>query len=382
MNELRQKGSCGVQEKLRVLWVTNAFGCGGAERQMLYMYSILQQYCNIDITILYYAKVGDELTFDDVKTVFVDKAKVGKIKTVREIARFIRKNNIQIMHAFGGSSANVYGRWGTVFTKAVPVGAVLGKRHFASIGMKIANSLLNLFGNWWTVNNLELIPTLRRDLKFVSSERIRMLHNGFVPASRINYQTGIQTEYDIDKGEDFVFCAVGRLQPVKNYGLYLRAAQRIIQKYEGVRFWVVGNGEEYQHLMALAGELGIGSKVRFWGFRRDVDVILYRCDAFVQTSFTEGSPNTIAEAMRAGKPIISTKSTDLSEMIEQDQNGYIVPNDDVDQLLMAMENMLQKSQGEREQMGRHSETLFTRNFLDSQVAREFDRFYHEILKEG
>ena len=134
--------------------------------------------------------------------------------------------------------------------------------------------------------------------------------------------------------------------------------------------------------MALAGELGIGSKVRFWGFRRDVDVILYRCDAFVQTSFTEGSPNTIAEAMRAGKPIISTKSTDLSEMIEQDQNGYIVPNDDVDQLLMAMENMLQKSQGEREQMGRHSETLFTRNFLDSQVAREFDRFYHEILKEG
>ena len=159
-------------------------------------------------------------------------------------------------------------------------------------------------------------------------------------------------------------------------------ARRITQKHEGVRFWVVGNGEEYQHLTELTAELGIGSKVRFWGFRRDVDVILYRCDAFVQTSFTEGSPNTIAEAMRAGKPIISTKSTDLSEMIEQDQNGYIVPNDDEDQLVMAMENILQKSQGEREQMGRHSEALFTRNFLDSRVAQEFDRFYHEILKEG
>lgn len=349
---------------------------------MLYMYSILQQYCDMDITILYYARVGDELTFDGVKTVFVDKAKVGKIKTVREIARFIRENDIQIMHAFGGSSANVYGRWGTVFTKAVPVGAVLGKRHFASIGMKITNSVLNLFGNWWTVNNLELIPILKRDLKFVSPERIRMLHNGFVPADRIDYQAGVQTEYDMDKGKNFVFCVVGRLQPVKNYGLYLRAAQRIIQKHRGVRFWVVGNGEEFQRLTELAGELGIECKVRFWGFRKDVDVILYRCDAFVQTSFTEGSPNTIAEAMRAGKPIISTKSTDLSEMIEQDQNGYIVPSDDEDQLVIAMESMLQKSQGEWEQMGRHSEVLFTRNFLDSQVALEFDRFYHEILKEG
>lgn len=55
--------------------------------------------------------------------------------------------------------------------------------------------------------------------------------------------------------------------------------------------------------------------------------------------------------MRAGKPIISTRSTDLSEMIEQDQNGYIVPSDDEDQLVMAMESMLQKSQSEREQMG-------------------------------
>ena len=370
-----------MQNKLRVLWVTNAFGCGGAERQMLYMYSILQQYCNMDITILYYATVGDELAFDGIKTVFVNKARVGKIKTVREITRFIRENDIQIMHAFGGSSANVYGRCGTVLTNAVPVGAMLGKRHFASMGMKIANSLLNLFGNWWTVNNVELIPILKRDLKFVSSRRIRMLHNGFVPASRIDYHVGAQTEYDVDKGKNFVFCVIGRLQPVKNYGLYLRAAQRILQKYERVRFWVVGNGEEYQRLRTIADELGIGSKVRFWGFRRDADVILYRCDVFVQTSFTEGSPNTIAEAMRAGKPIISTRSTDLSEMIEQDRNGYIIPSDDEDQLVMAMESMLQKSPGEREQMGRYSEMLFTRNFLDSKVAQEFNKFYHDILKE-
>ena len=60
-----------MNKKIKILWVTNAFGCGGAERQMLYMYDILHRYCNVDITILYYAKVGDALDIDGVKTVFV-----------------------------------------------------------------------------------------------------------------------------------------------------------------------------------------------------------------------------------------------------------------------------------------------------------------------
>ena len=97
-------------EKIKVLWVVNAFGCGGAERQMLYMYDILSKRCNFDITILYYAKVGDELGLEGVKTVYVDKSKVGSVATARAISRYIKENEIQIMHAFGGSSANIYGR--------------------------------------------------------------------------------------------------------------------------------------------------------------------------------------------------------------------------------------------------------------------------------
>lgn len=369
-----------MSEKIKVLWVTNAFGCGGAERQMLYMYDILKKYCNMDITILYYAKVGDELNIDGVKTVFIDKSKIGKVKTVREIRKYIKKEKFQIMHAFGGSSANVYGRFGSIFTKAVPVGAMLGKRHFASRNMKIANSFLNIFGNWWTVNNNDLTPILKRDLKFVNKNKIRLLHNGFVPANLIDYGINEKNELDADKGDNFVFCSVGRLQPVKNYGLYLRAAKRISEKYSNVRFWLVGNGEEYERLVALSEELGITDKVKFWGYRTDVDKIMYRCDAFIQTSFTEGSPNTVAEAMRAKRPVITTRSTDFSEMIDEDKNGYVTESDNEDALVFAMEKMLSKTKEELADMGRCSEELFEKNFLDSIVAKEFDKFYNEILK--
>lgn len=371
-----------MNQKIKVLWITNAFGCGGAEQQMLYMYDILKKYCEFDITILYYARVGDELNFKDVKTVYIDKDRVGKINTIREIRKLIKKENFQIVHAFGGSSANVYGRFGAIFTKAIPVGAMLGKRHFASKSMKIVNSFLNIFGNWWTVNNLDLIPILCRDLKFISKDKIRLLHNGFIPAENIDYHIESIIDIDYDKNDNFVFCAVGRIQPVKNYELYIRAAKKIIEKYDKVRFWLVGNGEEYDRLTLLVKELDISDKFKFWGYRKDIDDIMYRCDVFVQTSFTEGSPNTIAEAMRAGKPIISTRSTDLSEMIEEGKNGYVVPVDNEVELVNAMEKIMLRTQKERLNMGKYSKKMFETNFLDNRVAKEFDMFYKEILKRG
>ena len=367
-------------KKIKVLWVTNALGCGGAERQMLYMYDIVKKYCDIDVSILYYAKVADELSIAGVKTKYIDKQHVGKVRTVFEIAKYIRDNNIDIVHAFGGSSANIYGRLGALFTKSVPVGAMLGKRHFISLPMKIGNSLLNVWGNWWTVNNQELIPILQHDLKFTRSEKIRLLHNGFVPADKIDYQKDGLTDYDMDKGDKLVFAVAGRLQPVKNYGLFLAAARELVKRFNHLRFWIVGNGDEYEVLNSLINEYGLQDYVRMWGYRTDVDTMMDRADVFVQTSNTEGSPNTIAEAMRACKPVISTRSTDLSEMIHEGRNGYIVPVNDCMALVDAMEKIIACSQQERSIMGSYSYRLFQENFLDQKVAVEFQSFYEEVLK--
>ena len=371
-----------MNDKIKVLWVANALGCGGAERQMLYMYDIIKKYCNIDVTILYYAQVGNALDISEYNTVFIDKSKVGPVRTVREISKYIKENDIQIMHAFGGSSANIYGRFGAIGSKAVPVGAMLGKRHFAIKAFKYLNSFLNLFGNWWTVNNLELIPILKKDLRFVRDDKICMLHNGFVPAQEVDYKKNEETEYDLDKGENFVFSVVGRLQPVKNYGLYLRAAKEVLKTHKNVKFWVVGDGSEYESLVNTAKELGIEENVKFWGYRTDIDAIMARCDCFLQTSFTEGSPNTIAEAMRAGKPVISTRSTDLSEMITDGKNGYVTEVDNLDELVDAMNKMLAADKDKIKAMGQKSCELFEKYFLDVNVAADFKSFYEKILKKG
>lgn len=368
-------------EKINILWVINALGYGGAEKQLLYMYDILKDNPKYEITILYYAKMAEELNLEGVNLIYIDKKKLGPIKTIFEIKKVLKEKNIHIMHALGGGSANIYGRCAAALCKnVVPIGAVLGKKHFASFKSKLINSFLNLFGNWWTVNNTELIPILKHDLKFWNEDRIRMIHNGFIPADKVNYQLGELTEYDTAKGDDFVFAVVGRVEPVKNYELFIKAAAEILKNHPKTKFWVIGNGTRYDALVSLADELGIQDSVKFWGFRSDVDSALARMDVFVQTSFTEGSPNTVAEAMRASLPIISTRSTDLSEMIVEDENGYVVESDDLDGLVSAMEKMLNKTEDERKAFGKKSNELFMKYFLDESVIKEYEELYAKVLE--
>lgn len=370
-------------DKIKVLWVANALGYGGAEKQLLYMYDILKNSPQYDITVLYYAHMKDELNLDGVKTVYIDKKTIGPIKTIRQIRKYIKENDIKIVHALGGSSANVYGRFGAALRKGVvPIGAMLGKKHFVSWKMKLVNSLLNMFGNWWTVNNLDLIPILKKDLCFVNDKKIVMVHNGFVPADKVNYHKNEETEYDLAKGEDFVFGVVGRVEPVKNYPLFLRAAKEVLSEFPHTKFWVIGNGKSYDDLVALAKELEIDDSVKFWGFRDDVDAALARMDVFVQTSFTEGSPNTVAEAMRASLPVITTNSTDFSEMIIDGKNGYVTESDNLDQLVSAMKKMLSLSKDELKACGRVSNELFMNTFLDSKVKDEYKMLYEKVLIGG
>lgn len=370
-----------MKDKIKVLWVSNAFGCGGAERQLLYMYNILKDQKDIEISVIYYAHVEDELNLDGVNVTYIDKKSVGKLATIRKIRRYIIENNIDIVHALGGCSANIYGRAATLFTKAVSIGAVVGQHNFDPLPIRIVNSVLNIWGKWWTVNNNELIPILKKKLAFVNDEKVKLIRNGFVPAHKIDYRENETTEYDIDKGKCFVFSVVGRLHPVKNYDLFISAANEILKIHKNVRFWIIGNGSEYDHLYKLVKEYGIEDHVKFWGYRSDIDVALSRTDVFVQTSFTEGSPNTIAEAMRAGKPIISTRSTDLSEMIHDGKNGYIVPVDNCKALVKAMKILIEKSANQRTEIGHYSENLFCEYFMDKKISKEYVELYRKVIRE-
>lgn len=367
-----------MAEKIKVLLISNTLSCGGAERQLTIIANALAQTGDYEVDVLYYAQRDGEFADRVRAPIFIDKEELGGLRTILAIRRVIRHKKYDIVNVFGGT-ANIYGRAAARLSGTpVIVGALRGMNSFGTFPIRFANNVINLFCNDWLVNNPLLVSVLKKQLCFVREKRVHMIYNGFVPASEIDYRENEVTEFDTDKRDNFIFGSVGRLDPVKNQSLFLEAAKRIADRHERVRFWLIGDGELQEGLMRKAESLGISDKVRFWGYRRDTDVAISRMDVYLQTSQTEGTPNAVIEAMRASKPVISTASTDMTDIIHDGLTGYITPVSDLAALVEKMETLYQSTREERGIMGNRGAALFAENFLVDKSVAAYDSYYRSL----
>jgi len=121
---------------------------------------------------------------------------------------------------------------------------------------------------------------------------------------------------------DVVF--VGRLAPIKQVDLLLRALVVVKREIPGVRAVIVGDGPLRQELERMAVTLELEDTVEFAGQREDVSSILGRSKVFVLTSKTEGLSLALMEAMMAGIPAVVPDVGDLGELVRHGENGFLV----------------------------------------------------------
>lgn len=371
--------------KLKVLFVSNTLSCGGGERQITLLANALNAGGLCEVDVLYYGQKGG--TFSSVlerEPIYVDKDRLGPVGCIREIRRILREGRYDVMHAAGGGTANIYGRLAALFARTpLVIGMLRGKDQVRLPGNRLANNVINLFRREWSVNNPALTPILCRDLIGIRAERVHLLYNGFAPASSVDYRRGEVTDFDGMPEGAFVFGSVGRCIALKNFPLFLRAADRVLKQHENAYFWIIGDGPELAGLKELSASLSLGEHVRFFGQRTDVDVALSRMDVYVHPSDSEGTPNAILEALRAALPVISTESTDLSLIVQNGQNGCLIPCGDEDAMVASMERMITAAPEVLRAFGERSAHLFEENFLMENTAKKWVELYERLLtKKG
>lgn len=124
---------------------------------------------------------------------------------------------------------------------------------------------------------------------------------------------------------------VGRLSPVKDQAMLLRAFARVRETMADVALVVVGDGPLRAELGALAASLGIAPRVRFLGDRNDVRAaLLAGFDLFALSSISEGYSVALLEACAAGIPIVATDVGGNGEIVADGGNGWLAPAGDAD----------------------------------------------------
>lgn len=136
-----------------------------------------------------------------------------------------------------------------------------------------------------------------------------------------NDRAGTRDELEL-LADDFVLLSVGDLIPRKNQAVIVKA---LAQLPDNVKLLICGEGAERENLESLIANLGLGSRARLLGFRRDISEIMDACDALVFPSVHEGLPVSVMEAMASGLPVIATKIRGIvPDLIEDGIDGLIL----------------------------------------------------------
>jgi glycosyltransferase involved in cell wall biosynthesis len=117
---------------------------------------------------------------------------------------------------------------------------------------------------------------------------------------------------------------VGRLDPIKDQALLIRAFARLRARVDRALLAIVGGGPERQRLETLAAGAGVGASVLFLGERSDVAQLLPGFDVFALSSRSEGTPITLLEAMASSTPIVSTAVGGIPEILADGAQAILV----------------------------------------------------------
>jgi glycosyltransferase involved in cell wall biosynthesis len=121
-----------------------------------------------------------------------------------------------------------------------------------------------------------------------------------------------------------VVCAA-RLHISKSLDTFVRTARVVADRIPNVQFILAGDGDESERLEALRDQLLLESNFHFIGARDDIYDIFQLADIVTLCSLWEGLGFSLMEAMAFGKPVVGTHVAGISEIIENQVNGFLVP---------------------------------------------------------
>jgi glycosyltransferase involved in cell wall biosynthesis len=110
--------------------------------------------------------------------------------------------------------------------------------------------------------------------------------------------------------------AVGRLVPIKDLPLLVRAFARVAEARPDARLVVVGDGPERAAIEAAVGAAGLAGRATLLGWRQDLAAIYADLDLLAVSSKNEGTPLAVVEAFAAGVPVVATDVGGVADMFD------------------------------------------------------------------
>ncbi|MCU0549922.1 MAG: glycosyltransferase [Leptolyngbya sp. Prado105] len=326
------------------IFVHSLFG-GGAERAMLNLArGFSQRGLTVDLVLLRKEGAYLDLLPSEIKIVDLGGGKLWQC--LPALANYLRQNRPPVLLSTLDDT-NLAAIWMRQLTGGktrliVNVQNTLSQEAQRSTSLK--TRLMPLFTRWffeWADAVVPVSEGVGEDLRQIGvrGDLIQVIHNPVVTPDLLERaQTSI--EHPWFASEIPVLMSVGRLAHQKNYPLLLEAFAKVRQS-RPVRLMILGEGEARTALEAQIERLGIEEDVLLPGFVSNPYAYLRQADLFVLSSWFEGLPTVLIEAMAVGTPVVATNCpSGPDEILAGGKYGVLVEVGNLEQLAQAIEQTL------------------------------------------
>lgn len=194
--------------------------------------------------------------------------------------------------------------------------------------------------------------------------------------------------YNLDEDE-IAIGIVGRLVPVKNHSLFLKALSIVAGKTsKRVRAFIIGDGDERSNIELNARQLGLKFNnedhtqkniLTFTSWIRDIDVSNAGMDIIVLTSNNEGTPVSLIEAQASGKPVVSTSIGGIEDIVVQNKTALLSPINDDQALATNLLNLIEDD-ALRAEFSKSGADFVRNKFSYRRLCTDMARFYNSLLR--
>lgn len=371
-----------LEKKIKVCHIISSDLWAGAENQAYSLISLLKKEENIELYAIVFNRgiLFEKLKNLHIKSICIPESQYNVVGLGLRLFKMIADISPHIVHTHGYKEAFLAG----VASKTLRRKPRL-IRTWHGIGLMEASLKYHLLeylsAKFLTDRMIAVSAELKRKLmeNGINGDKIKIIHNGInidaiKPKGNISK---VKPELGIPE-EKVVVGSVARLVKIKGLSYFVQAAKLILEQKRDVIFLVAGDGPLFHDLVSESEKIGISSSMKFLGFRADIYDIISTFDIFALPSLHEGIPMALLEAMVLKKPIVATNVGGIPEIVEDRNNGLLVPPGKPELLANACLRLIKDSEL-RKQIGYNGFEVVRTKFSSKRMLCEVLDLYKQCI---
>lgn len=361
---------------MKILHTEWSDGMGGQERRVLAEAAGLSERGHaLSILCRKHAKIKDEAVKFGIDVHTLPMRKPYDLFSILHLAGFLKDKKFDIVNTHSGVDSWI----GGIAAKIAGVPALVRTRHL-NIPLK-----RNLF------NFIHYLP----DMFITCGDNMKdnLINNcGFRASKVVSIPTGVGMEffqvtrnreaklkYGLSVGSP-VITNVGILRSVKGHEVTLRSVKKVLDSFPEAKFLIVGDGPKKNTLVNLASKLGLEQHVIFAGFIENIPEIYSFTDVAILSSWSEGIPQSVLQAMAAGVPVVATRAGGVPEVIIHEKTGVLVKTGDHEGLAKGIIKILNNPSSAK-QFAENARELIQREHSVNHMLDKIEELYKKLLDQ-